>query len=351
MNEISFHPIANIFSLMQSNELQQLASDIQENGLKNKIVIYADKILDGRNRYKACQLSGVKPEFEQYDGDNALQYVLSMNLHRRHLNQSQRAVVASRLANMTHGGDRKSDQAANLPLEITQSQSAKMLNVSERLIRTVKAIEKAAPDCITEIESGTSADKVYRSIKKEEKKEEIKRKVKEKAKLPQNVFIPAELILADPPWKYDFAETSNRQIENQYPTATLDEIKNHKPETADDCVLFMWATAPKLKEALDVVDAWGFSYKTHAIWDKVKIGMGYWFRGQHELLLVATKGKVAPPMEDQRVSSIFTEARQGHSRKPECVYQWIEKSFPHLVKIEMYARKARNGWNSTGNEL
>ena len=78
--------------------------------------------------------------------------------------------------------------------------------------------------------------------------------------------------------------------------------------------------------------------------------MGYWFRGQHELLIVATKGKMSPPDQADRVSSVFREARGKHSAKPECVYQWIEKAFNDHTKLEMYCRAPRNGWLVFGNE-
>jgi len=76
-------------------------------------------------------------------------------------------------------------------------------------------------------------------------------------------------------------------------------------------VLYLWATAPKLLEAIEVMKAWNFSYKTHAIWDKEKIGMGYWFRGQHELLLVGTKGHFSPPAASLRIPSVIREARNS----------------------------------------
>lgn len=159
------------------------------------------------------------------------------------------------------------------------------------------------------------------------------------------------VLLADPPWQYDFAETSNRQIENQYPSASLEEICSHSespwfPPLADNAVLYLWATAPKLLEALRVLDAWGFTYKTHAVWDKKKIGMGYWFRGQHELLLVGTRGVMSPPEQSDRQSSILSEERQGHSIKPECAYLMIEGQFPDAIKGEVYARKERQGWKA-----
>ena len=77
-----------------------------------------------------------------------------------------------------------------------------------------------------------------------------------------------DLIYADPPWQYDFSETDSRKIENQYPTMTVVEISSLQPPSADDSVLFLWATAPKLEEALQVMRGWGFKYVTHAIWDK-----------------------------------------------------------------------------------
>jgi N6-adenosine-specific RNA methylase IME4/ParB-like chromosome segregation protein Spo0J len=158
------------------------------------------------------------------------------------------------------------------------------------------------------------------------------------------------LVLADPPWRYDFAETDSRQIENQYPSATVEEICDMKPQTQPDAVLFLWATVAKLREAFEVMDAWGFEYKTSAVWDKEKIGMGYWFRGQHELLLVGTRGKFSPPDEAGRVSSVFREPRGKHSAKPNCVYQWIESAFPAAIKLEMFCRSPRVGWQTHGNE-
>ena len=166
---------------------------------------------------------------------------------------------------------------------------------------------------------------------------------------PEHPKLP-QLVLADPPWRYDFSQSDSRQIENQYPSASVDEIIAHKPETEPDCVLLLWATVAKLTEAFEILNGWGFEYKTHAVWDKKKIGMGFWFRGQHELLIVATKGRAAPPAEQHRVSSVFSEPRGKHSAKPECVYQWIEAAFPDLVKLEMYCRNPRDGWTVEGNE-
>ncbi|MDZ4241725.1 MAG: hypothetical protein U1D99_02770 [Candidatus Omnitrophota bacterium] len=143
---MDYHSIANIFPMMQTSELQDLADDIKSNGLHNKIILYEGKILDGRNRLLACEIAGIVPDFGQYEGDEPLAYVISLNLKRRHLNESQRAVIASRLANMT-----KHLHKDDMQICISQPEAAEMLNVSTRMVASVKAIEKAAPDLIKEI--------------------------------------------------------------------------------------------------------------------------------------------------------------------------------------------------------
>lgn len=160
-----------------------------------------------------------------------------------------------------------------------------------------------------------------------------------------------DLIYADPPWNYDFSETENREIENHYPTMETDSIKDLDVPKAENCVLYMWATAPKLKEALEVMKAWGFEYKTHAMWDKEKIGMGYWFRGQHELLLVGTCGSPGVPESSERISSVFRVKRGEHSSKPVEVKRHIEKVHPDKDKIELFSRDNRVGWEVWGNEV
>jgi N6-adenosine-specific RNA methylase IME4 len=160
-----------------------------------------------------------------------------------------------------------------------------------------------------------------------------------------------EIIYADPPWRYEHAISDSRRIENQYPTMDLEEIKRIEVPSADDCVLFLWATAPKLEESLEVLNAWGFRYRTHLIWDKKVIGMGYWFRSQHEILLVGTKGNISPPIATMRISSIFVEKRREHSQKPDSIRKLIEKWYPEKAKLEMFCRQRHNGWNTQGNQL
>jgi N6-adenosine-specific RNA methylase IME4 len=143
---------------------------------------------------------------------------------------------------------------------------------------------------------------------------------------------------------------------NIYPVSSLDAIKSRSvPDiAADDCVLFMWTTVPHLEQAFEVINAWGFSYRSSAVWHKqyngARQGMGYWFRINHEILLVATKGKVPAPAPGTQFGSVIVAPVGAHSEKPDVVYEMIEALYGPLPKIELNARARRAGWDAWGFE-
>jgi len=161
-----------------------------------------------------------------------------------------------------------------------------------------------------------------------------------------------QLIYADPPWRYEHCETDCRRIENQYPTMTLDAICSLPVPTlaAPDCVLWLWTTSPKVAEAMSVIAAWGFTYRTCLVWVKDKIGMGYYARQRHELLLVAAKGHLPVPEPATRPDSVIEAPRLQHSAKPPSVYDTLERMYPACPKIELFSRTEREGWTQWGNE-
>ena len=159
-----------------------------------------------------------------------------------------------------------------------------------------------------------------------------------------------DLIYSDPPWRYTPAEKT-RRVENHYPTMPIEDICAMKVPAAKDCILFLWGTMSKLPDALAALDAWGFTYKTGAVWDKKIIGMGYYFRGQHELLLLGTKGTPGAPSPKNRYSSVISVKRGEHSAKPKIVYTMIESMYPDATKLEMFARDRREGWDAFGNDV
>lgn len=160
-----------------------------------------------------------------------------------------------------------------------------------------------------------------------------------------------QVIYADPPWRYSFSKSNSRKIENHYPTMSLGEICALDVPSDDNCVLYLWTTAPKLIEGLKVMESWGFEYKSQAVWDKKRIGMGYWFRGQHEILLVGTKGRVSPPTPNERVGSVLGYERGKHSKKPNQVRDLIKSWYPSANRLEMFCRSPASGWDVWGNEV
>ena len=161
---MEFHPIANIFPMMSDEELSELAESIESNGLRVPILLHEGKILDGRNRYQACESSGVKPEYTEFEGDDPLSHVLDLNLHRRHLTSGQKAIVVAE-AQTVGSGRFKNGNIADLP---TQEGLAKALKVSSRYVREVKGIQQESPNHYQQVKSGElSIPQAKRKIERE----------------------------------------------------------------------------------------------------------------------------------------------------------------------------------------
>lgn len=163
-------------------------------------------------------------------------------------------------------------------------------------------------------------------------------------------------ILADPEWRFEPWSRNtglDRAADNHYPTSCTEVIaaRDVPSIAAPDCVLFLWATIPMLPQAIVVMGAWGFDYKSHYAWGKDKAGTGYWTREKHELLLIGTRGKFVAPAMGTQGESLIIAPRGEHSAKPDVFLEMIERWYPTLPKIELNRRgPARPGWDAWGNE-
>jgi hypothetical protein len=137
--ELKPHPTADLFPEMPKTDYRKFSADIAANGLREEIVTYQGQILDGRHRYRACLDNGIEPCFREYQGDDPVGFVVSMNGHRRHLTKSQRAMVAAKLADLKPGGDRSKPQNC----AVTHAKAAALLNISERLVDQASALRNA----------------------------------------------------------------------------------------------------------------------------------------------------------------------------------------------------------------
>lgn len=268
-----------------------------------------------------------------------------------------------------HGGDRRikvrgtdldppiiSDPAPSRPATLDE------IGVDKRRLNEARTIRDTyTDDDIDEIvEESTDADiTVARSelLAQARRKKVLDERRKRDAELAEN---PPDLITldtfsilyVDPPWRYEHAISHSREVENQYPTMTHDELCAMPIPANDDAVLLMWVTSPKLAEGLALMKAWGFDYRTSMVWVKDRIGMGYYARQRHELLLIGRKGAGdgLVPDETRRPDSVVEAPRGKHSAKPEAMYDLIESMWPHHAKVELFARTRRDGWAAWGNQ-
>jgi predicted DNA-binding protein (UPF0251 family) len=200
------HPLAALFPQMESDEFNKLVEDLIHRGLLTPIVVYEDKILDGRNRDRGCIEAKVTPRYVEYTGSDPLGFIVSANLHRRHLTTAQRAMIASKLATMKWGGERTSEeQRPNLALapseaasptsiDITLEQAANRLQVSRASAVKARAIAKAAPEVADEVAAGKL------SLNEAGKKAGVKGKAKPSKPAPakKTATAPAKVVATAP---------------------------------------------------------------------------------------------------------------------------------------------------------
>lgn len=374
------HPAANIFPMLGEPDLAALAEDIRAHGLRNPVVVIGSKVLDGRNRLAACERLGIEATFVQYEGDDPVAFVLSHNLHRRHLNESQRAMVAARIATLRKGRP-VVDKSANMPIFApTQKEAADKLSVGDRSVRHAReVIERAAPEVVQAVESGKLAVSAAAELAKlePEKQREVMERAKpradgeikgglirayvrqaEKAEVAKQLEAeaptmpegPFRVIVADPPWHYGKrVNDATHRGDLPYPSMATEAICALPVEGVahDDAILWLWTTNAHMRDAYDVIAAWGFEPKTILTWVKNRIGLGDWLRGQTEHCILAVRGKPVVTLTNQ--TTVIHGPVREHSRKPDEFYEMVEALCPGS-KVEMFCRTPRDGWARWGAE-
>lgn len=378
MKAFEFHPLAEIFPLMAGREFDELTAHIREQGLLEPIKLYEGKILDGRNRYRACLQIGIEPHIEEYAGNDPVGYVVGLNLARRHLSESQRAMVAAKLANMKRG--RPSEKA---PIgALNDAQAAELLNVSERTVERAKTVQRdAASELADAVERGKvtvsaaadiatqpkerqreivakgkteilNAAKAIREEKAEVRRKELLETAMRKAEMPSGKY---GVIVIDPPWPMQKIERDVRpnQVAFEYPTMTEAELFDFgqiiRDLAADDCHLFMWTTQKFLPLSLRLTEAYGFRYVLLMTWHKPggfqPIGLPQY---NCEFAVYARRG--APLFIDTKAFACCSQwPRREHSRKPDEFYELVERVTTGR-RIDVFSREARVGFSQYGNE-
>jgi 6-phosphofructokinase len=155
---MKYHPLADIFPLIEGVEFDELVTSIKENGQQHAIVTIDDSILDGRNRYRACLSAGVDPRFEVFTGSDPIKFVIDINIRRRHLNESQRAMIAAKLATLAPGQHPTARAGEISPAAISSTQAAAMLNVNRHTVNHArKVMSEGTPEEVKAVQEGKAA--------------------------------------------------------------------------------------------------------------------------------------------------------------------------------------------------
>jgi N6-adenosine-specific RNA methylase IME4 len=352
--------LRRLISPLTQEEYEGLERSILGEGCRDAVVVWNNDniILDGHNRYEICQRHCIP--FRTIHRDfptrtEAKLWILQNQLARRNLTDYLRGIAAleyeqtiAEIARDNQG--KRTDLSPKLAKSLkpidTREQVARMAGLSHGTLDKVRLIrEKATEEEKMKLStpgSKLSIHQVFIKIRQRELRTDT-------PAFPNNRF---GVIYADPPYKFQFVESRFKAVENHYATMTFDMLAALPVSSlaADDSVLLLWAPAAILEQALQLVSRWGFTYRSCAVWVKDKIGMGYYFRNQHEHLLIAVKGNPPVPRPENRRSSVITAPRTEHSRKPDEVYELIERMYPNFSKIELFARQARKGWTAWGNQ-
>lgn len=360
LEALQFHTEASLVPPLSAEELVSLREDITQRGIQEPLAITsADLVLDGRARLTVARELGLSTvPVRVVDPPDVGEYIILAALSRRQLDAIQRAALglkleryrnarsageARRLANL-----RQHTEVAPLPPREpskTRDVLARIAGVSPRTAQDAITLHQHDPELLQRVVSreitSSQALRVVRHAQRDAR-------IGPAPPLPEGPF---ELLYADPPWQLG-NPNSPAAPENHYPTMPLDEIAEMTIPAADNALLFLWAVNCLLPEALQVMDAWGFEYRTNLVWVKQSIGTGRWARNQHELLLLGRRGNYPAPDPHTLCSSVIKADRRHHSAKPEVVYELIERMYPHASKVELFARgKPRPGWVFWGNEV
>lgn len=380
------HPAARIFPTPEQ-QYRALVEGIRAIGQIHPIELIIDddtsgyQVIDGCSRLRACEELGVEPKTKVVSVVDPYRYVWAVNVDRRHLDESQRAMAAADLANLEHGDNQHTRTGGSAgPPPITQAEAAKLTHASERLTRDAARVKNnAVPEVAQAIRDGklkvgggvelaklgpakqreilekvtkgngeVKSGKV-RALVKQEEKREIVRKINtgRVQPMPSGQF---GVILADYPWLYDNSDQHDGSRGHlTYATMNMDAIVAHAHEAAKraakDAIVALWFTNLYVREIGRVIDAYGAEHRSMVTWVKDRAGVGTWPRGQTEHLVIASIGNPVHTLNE--VTTVLHAAVREHSRKPDEAADILAKHCGGPF-LELFARGPRKGWTCWG---
>ena len=405
---MDFHPVAALFPLMEGEEFAALVEDIRANGLREAIWTYQDQVIDGRNRDRACRLAGVPPRYREWDGKGSLvAFVVSLNLKRRHLTDTQRGFVAR---DMLPWLEKEAEQRSGMRTDLmpgehsiqdrrrrakgtgnlgklfdqgslgrAREHAARLAHTNPQYVADAKKLDLESPQVAVHARAGRlnmpqakqiaalpkpvqaqvieritsepepDVPQIVRQVRTEQRRQEWQER--QAVPLPPDTY---RCIVIDPPWPVEkiVREVRPRQDSDlDYPVMTLDEIAAlpvGEMAHAEGCHLYLWTTHKYLPDALRLLDGWGFRYECSLTWVKPTGMTPYSWMYNTEHCLFARRGNL--PVVQKGLKLGFSAAVVRHSQKPDEFYERVLAASPG-PRLEMFARQARDQFTVWGNEV
>lgn len=356
---MEFHPAVFRFPEMDAESFAGLKADIAENGVLQPVVLFDGRVIDGRHRWKACQELGRECPTTDFEGSeaDALRFVVSSNLHRRHLTASQKACVAVELlepfaAEAKERQGTRTDIVAKMPQcsgEKARNQAAEVVGVSPRYVQDAKKLKTESPDVFEQVSRGElTLPQAITSVRHSEKVAELRKLEVEEIEKPTGVF---DVIVIDPPWAMQKIEreVAPNQTAFDYPTMSQEELLHLEIPAADNCHVWLWTTQKFLPDALELLWAWKLKYVCTFVWHKPG-GFQPFSLPQYncEFAIYATKGSPVF-VETKAFFTCFNAPRGKHSEKPEEFYDVVRRVTAGR-RLDMFNRRKIEGFTGWGKE-
>jgi N6-adenosine-specific RNA methylase IME4 len=356
--------IRGLIPPLHADERAQLEANLLKDGCLDPLIVDVKSgvLLDGHNRYDICTQRGITYTVKRIHCADRVAtelWVLEHQVGRRNLRDDQRAIIAAKICERRSGearstrasaagkasaakrkGNSETTSVSKLKRKAARTRTtvATEYNLSERKVGDALKIVHDDPAAADKILAGTTTiAEVRREVNLAQRTTEDQ--ARHEALTTTLAGKVPSVVVAEPRWR----TPSLGSTKSASGTLDTESICALRPTTTDDAVLFLWTHPSVLPDALRVMSEWGFAYRDHAVWDMTIASDGHWFRGQHELVLVGTKGNFSPPNAHKPLASVIRPRIPGGPR-PKVFFRRVQEWWPDAVRLDLFGYGKRKGW-------
>jgi len=353
---------------LTAEEYGLLEESIISEGVRDSLITWNGILIDGHNRHEICiknklPFKTIAKRFSNREDVSV--WIILNQFGRRNLPIYERGLLALKLEEsyakqakenlrLSRGkGKGLPDGVKVIPIN-TQKELERVSGIGHNTIHKIKSIQEKASKVTKEklLKGKISVNRAYEEVKRID----LQEKYIAESKSPKKLSGKFRILYSDNPWKYGSHNGRARTrtvADDHYSTMSIEELCELPVESIAEknAVLFMWVTSPFLEESFQVINAWGFKYKSSFVWHKNNHVIGNYNSVRHEFLLICTRGSCTPDNNKLIESVQFVKRSGKHSEKPEEFRKIIDSLYTYGKRIELFGRKKAKGWEVWGNQV